>query len=538
MSLFKLSKKDWIFIGIFFLLIFIIYGQSLAGKFVFDDRNIIANETMLSSLQNIEQTFMSPFWTTDAGLYRPTTLLSYTLNFIFLGHGPFGFHLINLLLYFFTCSLVYIFLKRLFKKDHLAFFTALLFLVLPIHSEVVANISGRSEILALLFSLLALIEFTASEKINLWRIGLWVFLAIGAKETAIAIVPIILVVLYIKEGKLNIEMIKKYFSSVSAVAIGTLFYFFLRFFSLGVDSFLGVKTTLIENPLIFTDSWSRICTSFKILWLYIEKTFWPANLCSDYSYNQIPITNNFFNFGTIMGFIIFIGAISLIFIYIKKKPIISLSASIFVFSFLPVSNIILPIGTIAGERLMFFPTLGISLLIVYLLYNLYTKLKNKNTKIISLLIFILIISIYATTALIRERVWTSEEKLFLSAGQCAPYSVLSRSNSGAIYLLRGDIDKAQSELEFAMLIKPIYSKGLNNLGLVYFKKGEYQKAEELYIQALKQEFPYEGTYENLIMLYLDQGQIKKAKHWLMYLYPDDEAMIDLSIKEYLEEKNK
>jgi hypothetical protein len=538
MQLTKLSKRDWIFIGIFFFLIFIIYGQSLTGKFVFDDRNIIENEALLSNLQNIGQTFMHPFWSIDAGLYRPTTLLSHTFNFTFLGHGPFGFHLINLLLYFLTCSFVYLLIKRLFKKDYLAFFTALLFLVLPIHTEVIANISGRSEILALLFSLLSLIEFTSTQKVNLWRVGLWVFLAIGAKETAIAVVPIILIVLYIKEGKINWEMVKKYFSSISAAAIGVMFYFFLRFFSLGIGSFLGVKTTLIENPLIFTDTSSRICTSFKILWMYIEKTFWPANLCSDYSYNQIPITDNFLNFGTIMGFIIFVGAIFVIFIYIKKKPIISLSASIFIFSFLPVSNILFPIGTIAGERLMFYPSLGISLLIIYLLYNLYTKLKNKNAKIISLSIFILIVSIYAITTLIRQGVWTSEEKLFLSAGKCAPNSVLSRSNAGAMYLLRGDLDKAQSELEFAKSIKPIYSKGLNNLGLVYFKKGEYEKAEELYIQALRQEFPYDGAYENLIMLYLDQGEIKKAKHWMMFLYPNDEALIDASIMKYIEENKK
>jgi tetratricopeptide (TPR) repeat protein len=538
MSFLKLSKRDWIFIGIFFFLIFVIYGQSLAGKFVFDDRNIVANEAMLSNLQSIGQTFMHPFWSTDAGLYRPTTLLSYTINYTFLGHGPFGFHLINLLLYFFTCSLIYLFIKRLFKKDYLAFFTTLLFLVLPIHTEVIANIAGRSEILALLFSILALLEFTSEKKINLWRTLLWVFLAIGAKETAIAIVPIILIALYIKEGKLNIEMIKKYFSSIFAVIIGALFYFFLRFFSLGPLHFLGVKTTLIENPLIFTDTWSRICTSFQIFWMYIEKTFWPTNLCSDYSYNQIPVTNNFFNFGTIMGFIIFIGAISLIFIYIKKRPIISLSASIFILSFIPVSNILFPIGTIAGERLMFFPSLGISLGIIYIIYELYLKLKNKNAKIIFLSIFILIISIYGITSLIRQRVWTNEEKLFLSAEKCAPNSVLSRSNAGAMYLLRGNLEKAQEELEFAKSIKPIYSKGLNNLGLVYFKKGEYQKAEELYVEALRQEFPYDGAYENLIMLYLDQGQIQKAKHWMMYLYPNDEIMIDLSIKKYLEENKK
>jgi pentatricopeptide repeat protein len=312
----------------------------------------------------------------------------------------------------------------------------------------------------------------------------------------------------------------------------------LRFFSLGPAHFLGVKTSLIENPLIFTDTLSRIYTSFKILWIYISKMFWPINLCSDYSYNQIPIVSNFFNFGTIVGFLSLTTAVVLIFVYIHKKPIISFAMSIFVFSFLPVSNILFPIGTIAGERLLFFPSLGISILVTFLLFQLFKIIKNKNIKIILLSIFILILSIYGIISIKREGVWLNEKNLFRSASLCAPNSVLSRSNSGAMYLLDGDLKKAQEELEFARNIKPIYSKGLNNLGLVYFRNKEYDKAIELYHEAIRQDFPYSGAFENLILLYLDQGNMKMAKHWLMYLYPQNESEIDLLIKNYLEENKK
>lgn len=535
MSLRNLTKKDWIYIASFFVLIFIIYGYSLSGNFVFDDRNILENQVLLSPLRNIGQIIMHPFWNIEAGLYRPTTLLSYTFNFIFLGHGPFGFHFINLILYFLICSLIYLLIKRLWKNDHLAFFTTIIFLILPIHTEVIANISGRSEILALLFSLLLLLEFTKEKSINFWKVGIFMFFAIGSKETAIAIIPILLILLYIKEKNIDLKIIDKYFKSLSSVFLGTCFYFFLRFFSLGPLNFLGVKTSLIENPLIFTDTFSRIFTSFKIMWMYIYKTLWPINLCSDYSFNQIPIIHNFTNWGTILGFIIFFISILFIFIYIKKKPIISFALSIFIFSFLPVSNIIFPIGTIAGERLFFFPSLGLSILIIYILLNLFNKIKNEKIKIIYLFIIILIISFYGFIAIKRQSVWQNEEKLFLSAGKCAPNSVLSRSNSGAIYLLKGNLDKAKEELEFARGIKPIYSKGLNNLGLVYFKKGEIDKAKELYHEALSQDFPYSGAIDNLILLYLNQKDKIHAKHWLMYLYPGNEKEVDALIENYIKE---
>lgn len=535
----NLPKKDWLRLLCFFALVFIIYAQSLSGNFVFDDRNLVNNTALLSNFQNIGQVAMHPFWSAESGLYRPTTLLSYTLNFMLLGGSPGSFHFVNLVLYFLICALIYLFIKKLFKNEALAFITALLFLLLPIHTEVVANISGRGELLALLFSLFVLLEFATEKEINFWRAGLWMLLAMGSKETAIATLPLALIILCIREGKtlkINLELAKKYFKSISAIIIAVCFYFFLRFFSLGPANYSGVKTSLIENPLIFTELWSRIATAFKILWMYVEKTFWPASLCSDYSYNQIPIVHNFFNLESILGFTVFLISIVFIFIYLKKKPIIAFSASIFVFSFLPVSNILFPIGTIAGERLFFFPSLGFCLITAFILHKLFIKLNTKNLKIVLILLCIIPLVTYGFIGFKRQSVWQSEESLFLSAAKCAPNSVLSRSNSGAIYLLKGDLEKARKELELARSIKPIYSKGLNNLGLVYWKIGENKKAEEMYHAALMQDFPYDGTYENLALLYLSEGKIDLAKHWLTYLYPNNEDLVNSLIKNYIDSK--
>jgi tetratricopeptide (TPR) repeat protein len=409
-------------------------------------------------------------------------------------------------------------------------------LLLPIHTEVVANISGRGELLALFFSLLLFWELANNKKINFWRSGLWMLLAMGSKETAIAALPIALIIIYGKEKKLDLELLKKYGRSISATVVAVCFYFFLRFFVLGPGNFLGLHTSLIENPLIFTDSLSRAVTSLKILWMYISKTFWPINLCSDYSYNQIPIIHSL-NWEAVLGLLLIIVSIVLILKYLRKNPIISLGAGIFLFSFLPVSNIIFPIGTIAGERLFFFPSLGIVILLIFILFKLYDAVPMHFSRIL-LAIFAVVLIFYSAASFKRQSVWLNEENLFLSAGQCAPNSVLSRSNSGAIYLLRGDIEKAKSELEFARSIKPIYSKGLNNLGLVYFNMGDYTKARELYLESLEQEFPYDGAYENLADLYLTTGKIDLARHWLLFIAGGDTVAVDAYIKQYLDQTSK
>ena len=533
--LFGLQKTDWKILFYIFLTVFIIYAYSLIGNFVFDDRNIVDNIELLSRKENVGEILMHPFWEIESGLYRPVTVLSYSLNIATLGADPIGFHLVNIFLYAFLCSLIYILIKRLFKNETLALIATFLFIVLPIHTEVVANISGRGELLALLFSLLALLEFI-KEKSNFWLAGLWTFLAIGSKEVAIAVLPLVFVVLYIKEKKIDSDTFKNNFRSIASSIIALVFYFFLRFFSLGTSHFLGVKTSLVENPLIFTDVWSRIATSFKILWMYVEKTFWPLNLCSDYSYNQIPILHNFLNLEVILGIVILIAGIIFIFVYRDKNKVFLLGASIFIFSFLPVSNILFPTGTIAGERLFFFPSLGFCLITAFVLYKFFIKLEKKNIRIIMIVLGIILLIIYGFISIKRQNAWISEENLFLSAASCAPRSVLSRSNSGAIYLLRGDLKKAQEELELARNIKPIYSKGLNNLGLVYWKNGENEKAEKMYKEAMMQDFPYSGAYENLVLLYLDEGKMDQARHWLNFLYPNNQNLSEELINNYINTK--
>lgn len=529
------TKKKLLVLFIFFILIAIIYGQSLWGDFVFDDRGITEYHDLLTDIDNINEVTLHPYWEAEAGLYRPTTLFSYSGNLIIFGNSPFSFHLINIVLYLFICFFIYLLIKKLFSDSLLAFISSLLFLILPIHTEVVANITGRSELLCLFFGLLAMLEFS-KEKINFYLLFLWTLLAIGSKETGIVILPIIAILLYRKENKINLEIIKKYFKEISAVGIGILFYFFLRFFSLGINSFLHIKTSLIENPLLFTDPISRIATSLKILWMYFYKSFWPINLCSDYSYNQIPIIHNFFNLEVILGLLIIGLSIFLLFKYLNTENTLSLGAGIFIFSFLPISNIFFTIGTIAGERLFFFPSLGVVLIISFFICKILEANKKDLLRIILFVCLILISLSYVIISLNRQKVWLTEEDLFTSGVMCAPRSVLSLSHYGAMFLLKGDLDNAEKELTASMKEKPIYSKGINNLGLVYYKKGQYAKAKEMYYLALKQDFPYSGTLENLILLFLKENKLKQAKWWLIFRYGGDEKMADMVIKNYLQSK--
>ena len=502
-----MNKDRTIFLS-FALLILIIYGQSLWGGFVFDDRGILDYNNILSSLASLKDAVLQPYWEVDAGLYRPVTLLSYALNIIFLGGSAMSFHLVNLVIYFGIVSAIFVLIRRLFGDEKLALLSALVYLVLPIHTEVVANITGRSELISLLFSLLLLIEIT-KERVNFWLAGFYMLLAIGAKETAIAALPLVLLVVIIKEREFGFNVLQKYFRPVSAAVVGACLYFFARFFVLGPDHFLGVQTSLIESPLLFASVPGRIATALSILWMYVEKTFWPFGLCSDYSFNQIPVLHGFMHLGTILGAMIFIGSLVATLYFLKKRPVVALASAFIFFGSILISNIFFPIGTIAGERLFFFPSVGIAIFLAFLLAKI-----NQRAVLVVVLIF------YSVLSFNRQGVWMTEEKLFLNALECAPNSVLSRSNAGAAYLLNGELDKAAEQLEISREIKPIYSKGLNNLGLVYWKQGKSEEAMDLYHQSLMQKYPYPGAIENMILLYTKNGDEENALRWLRIAYPN------------------
>lgn len=530
------KKEKWIFLVICLVVVFSMYGRTLWGDFVFDDRGIVEHQNVLN-FGKLPLVLAMPYFTAEAGLYRPTVLLSYALNFSVFGAKPWGFHLVNLILYALCGWWLWLLLRKLLADNLLASTAALLFLVLPIHTEAVANIVGRAEILALGFSLLALYEL-AKEKTDSFLMGLYFLLAMGSKETAIAVFPLAVLVIWIKEKKLFEKKIFKQYGwpALALISSGAL-YFLLRFFVLGRQYFLHVETSLVENQLKFVPYLERLGTSLAIFWdIYLKKSFWPFDFCSDYSFSQITTVKNFFNYQTLGGLIIVLFLIVGSWLFLKRWPALALGCAFVFFGFLPVANWLLPIGTIAGERLAFFPSVGFCLMVAQLLIFL-SRIKIKKKRLffeaIFLVSFFALIGFYGWRSFARSGDWLSEKKLFTSAAQCAPRSVLSRSNMGAAYYLEGDLPNAKRELLAAQQIYDGYPKGINNLGLVFWKEGDNGKAREYFLKALDFRFPYYGAYENLALVALGEGKIDEAREWLSKFYSGNQEVAEAYIQAFL-----
>lgn len=532
MNILLLKSKKLIWPAFCLFAVFIIYGRTLAGDFVFDDRGIVEHQFLLADFNKFDRVLMMPYWTEAAGLYRPTVLASYAMNYVLTGDDPFVFHLINLFLYAACVFLIAEVLKKLFRNNALAYLTASLFSVLPIHTEAVANIAGRAEILALFFSLLVFWELLR-KKIVWQRTGLWLFLALGSKETAVAIAPIAALIIYLKEKEFFCRpILRKYGKAFLAMFFGGAFYFCLRFLVLGKIYFLKAAASMVENPLQFVSAKERIYTALKVLTMYLEKTFWPFGLCSDYSYNQLPVIKNFFNPAVLAGVLIILFFGFAIFMFLKRAPALSLASAIFIFSYLPIANLIFPTGTIAGERLMFYPSLGLCLFSAWIILAIRGIARKKIFAYFYCALVSVWLIFYGYLSFKRSGDWMTEKKLFASAAECAPNSVLSQSNLGAAHYLDKDLDNAKKVLLKAEQIYDSYPKGVNNLGLVYWKQGDRETAKKYFSRALNFDFPYYGAYENLALMAIEEKNWAEAEKWLLEFYSGDQAAANNYIRQY------
>jgi len=155
-------SQTWILAWMVLGLAIVAYANSVHGRFVWDDRMLILSDPAVRSLQNLGDAFRSDFFAraetpTPYGYYRPLTTASYALDRALWGLRPFGFHLTNVALHALASVLGFLFLLRLGFSRGLAAVIAALFAVHPVHTENVAWIAGRTDLLTFVLGMGAIL---------------------------------------------------------------------------------------------------------------------------------------------------------------------------------------------------------------------------------------------------------------------------------------------------------------------------------------------------------------------------------------------
>jgi tetratricopeptide (TPR) repeat protein len=488
----------------------VLYWNTLKSDYVFDDFTLIKdNDVTKQGVKAIPEIFTHfyryGFHSTNDGIYRPLSVAMFALEWSISPNNPALSHFVNILFYALTAWLIFNTLCRLLKNYNMAyhFIIVLLFIVHPVHTEVVSNIKSRDELMCFFFSFGALyfaIDFI--EGLSNGKLGvaaLLFFLALLSKETAITMLIIIPVSLYFFTSASKRSMI---YVIGSLLAIAFVF-LILRAYVLGHSEREAIPVVL--NPILLaSNTFDRMATAIKILGDYFGLLVFPNRLLYDRSFNEIPIVG-FSNVYVIISLLLYGVMIFYSLSKFLRKDLFAYGTLFFLIIIVLFSNIFFYIGVAMADRFLYSASFGFCFVLATLLMKITkTNLNSmrflgvqdffsKNKKVLA--IVIVLCCLYSFKTVKRSANWKDNYTLFSHDAKIAPNNALIHYHLGYEIIknkaqIEDDQAKRQSacmagieELKKSLYIYPDHTSALNTLGVAYFLIDSMQAAERSFIKA-------------------------------------------------------
>jgi protein O-mannosyl-transferase len=355
-----------------------LYWMSLSYGYVLDDQIVITDNQFtkkgidgiwdILSTESFSGYFGGQKDLVAGARYRPLSIVTFAIEQTVFGDNTFIRHFINILLYG-LCGLLIFRIFSILVPDNanriwllgIPFLATAFYIFHPVHSEVVANIKGRDEIMTAigaLGSLYFVLRFLPTQ--NKWWLvasGISMFLGLMSKENAITFLAVIPLTMYFFTN----AKIKDYIWAILPSLVMSVIYIIIRTNVIGYLFNSGIKITdLMNDPFVEMNSGQRIATIIYTLGQYLRLLVFPHPLTHDYYPYHIPIMN-FAKLGTLISLAIYVGLAYAFFRLWKKKSIYAWSIGFFVITLSIVSNLFFPVGTFMNERFLFIPSIAFSL---------------------------------------------------------------------------------------------------------------------------------------------------------------------------------
>ncbi|MEM6270990.1 MAG: hypothetical protein AAF998_16235 [Bacteroidota bacterium] len=376
-------RTHWKEGAILLALPFLLYFQAISFGYVLDDKIVLSeNAYVQQGTEGIREIFRTESFTGFLGeqknlvagaRYRPLSIATFAVEQEYFGEAPGINHGVNVLLYGLTALLIFrIFMVIAPGKTQtpwyfrLGFVAAVLFLLHPVHTEVVANIKGRDEILALLLSLATwycVLRYFIAKQIG-WLIAAPIIflLAILAKEnslTFLAVIPLSVILF------MRIPFPKLVLGSLPLLG-ASLVYLYIRFRAVGflLDSGTPV-TSIMNDPFLEASAGERYATITMTLGWYLKLLFVPHPLTHDYYPYHVPLVG-WGDWRALLSLALVGGLLFLSYREWKRSRITAFSILFFFLTLSIVSNLLFSVGTFMNERFIYMPSVGFCLVFAYL----------------------------------------------------------------------------------------------------------------------------------------------------------------------------
>ncbi len=376
-----------------------------------------------------------------------------------------------------------------------------LFAVHPLNIEVVSYVSGRGDVLFLLFALMALCSTMLAAKGHTWAIPMvWLstLFALFSKENAVAL-PFIITALWLILPQAQRHW--RYWMAIIPPLLGNLYYIGYRLMALGDPNSVPLSTIAFASPF------ERLLTVPYILWTYCRLVFLPYPLHMEYLHVVTEVLNPYLWLG--------LPIIGLVLIQLWRYFGPALQAKrIYLFFLLwiamglgPVLHIT-PLTATVREHWFSFPLMAaLSLLVI----GLWQR-GNGVTAWCKYSIFGIVLLTLTCLTYTRNLDWADPMRLYTHDVALEPRSFLLHNNIGVLHYRNQSFSEAKQSFQKAVLVTPGengYGTALNNLGVIAEHERQISLALDYYRRSIIAS-RYELAYTNALRLLLMDKQWETA----------------------------
>lgn len=456
------------------------YANSLANGFALDDNYIIEVNARVHQLSNQAAIWLTPYWPSwgeTLGLYRPLAIFGYAVQWA-VGHGaPWLFHATSIAMHVGVSLLVLVLLLRL-ASPGAATVGALLFAVHPVHTEVVANVVGQAEMIAAACVLAACILHVDRPKLEagigrtLAIVGLFL-VGLLAKEGAV-VLPGLLVALDFTTSRVRLDRagIRSWLSAVlrPMLALGTTLAAYLALRIVVLGSIGGVDAA---PNLPFLRHGHRFLSALRAWPEYGRLLLFPLDLVADYSPGVVlPVEHwsPMVVFGAVLAATTAVLALATPWLRRAGLP-----AAWFFIAIFPVSNLVLPIGVLLAERILYLPSVGLSIAVAFAAQTVAASAERRHFRMATAAVATVLVAL-AARSIIRNPDWRSTEAVWDAIVRDHPESYRSQWINGWRQSRDGNLELARGYFEIAYRIWPDDAVLVNNLAGTYIELGRFDDA--------------------------------------------------------------
>jgi len=366
-----------------------------------DDRVYLFEDPRLErpSAANVWRIFTRSFFAN----YHPVATLTYLFDRTVWGSWAPGFHLTHLAFYAAGAIVVYFLFVELLRSRSAAFAAAAMYAVHAIHTEPVAWLAQRKDVVCLPFyagALLAYARYTAadgSRARRLYAAALALSVAAMLSKGYAVVLPAAFAAFDLcyaaRLGRRQV-LDKLPFAALAAGAVA------LTVLAQDKDSAL---ISLEMTP------WQRLVLLSKVFAVYIARAILPIRLSASYE-----VSHEWLGWpGAAAGFLLAALAVAGFVLLRRRVPAAALGIALFVLPLATVMNVFFTLRTWIADRYLFFPTIGSCLALAAAAMRPSAGPPSRVR--VSALVpsaAVLVVALYSALAVERTGVWTSGVRLW------------------------------------------------------------------------------------------------------------------------------